>query len=135
MRKITLLCYCILPFLFGPGIDIHPAAQEESTRLRVNVVLVELNVAVTDSKGNYVNGLHPEDFLVTEDKIPEKISSFEENGEPASGVDEATNPAQVGSPDPASAAQPAAQPSADGATISTSHLSGSSVFILFATSN
>ena len=30
--------------------------------LRVNVVLVQLNVAVTDDKGNYVTGLRPEDF-------------------------------------------------------------------------
>ena len=49
--------------------------------LRVQVVLVELNVAVTDSKGNYVSGLKPEDFVVTEDKITEKIRTFEEGNE------------------------------------------------------
>ena len=38
----------------------------------MNVVLVQLNVAVTDRKGNYVSGLKPEDFEITEDKIPEK---------------------------------------------------------------
>ena len=41
-------------------------------RLRVNVNLVQLNVAVTDSKGNYITGLRPEDFVITEDKIPQK---------------------------------------------------------------
>jgi len=59
------------------------AAQDDSTHLRVNVVLVQLNIAVTDHKGNYVSGLRPEDFIVTEDKIPEKIATFEEgNGAP-----------------------------------------------------
>ncbi len=135
MRKTKLICSGILPFVFGAGMDLKPAAQEETTHLRVNVVLVELNVAVTDSKGNYVNGLRPEDFVVTEDRIPEKISSFEENGEPASGVDEATAPVQAGSPGSGTAAQPPSQLSADGTAISSSHLSGSSVFILFDTSN
>ena len=90
---------------------------------------------MTDSKGNYVNDLRPEDFEVTEDKIPEKISSFEESGHAASSVDEATNPSQAGSANSGDAAQAASPRSADGAIISTSHLSGSSVFILFDTSN
>ncbi len=57
------------------------AAQEDSTNIRVNVDLVQLNVAVTDSKGNYVSGLGPENFAITEDKIPEKIATFEEGNE------------------------------------------------------
>jgi len=40
--------------------------------IRVSVVLVQLNVAVTDNKGNYISGLGPEDFAITEDKIPRK---------------------------------------------------------------
>jgi len=39
--------------------------------LRVNVVLVQFNVAVTDDKGNYVTGLRPEDFCITEDTRPQ----------------------------------------------------------------
>lgn len=54
-----------------------PSAQDETSRFRVNVVLVQLNVAVTDSKGNYITGLRPEDFEITEDNIPEKIANFE----------------------------------------------------------
>ena len=135
MRKTTLLCSGILPCVLVAGIDLQPAAQEETTHLRVNVVLVELNVAVTDSKGNYVTGLRPEDFAITEDKIPEKISSFEESGQPALGSDVATTPAQMGLSNPGFAAQQAPQISADAANVSTSRLSGSSVFILFDTSN
>lgn len=57
------------------------AAEDDESRIHVNVVLVQLNIAVTDRKGNYITGLRPEDFTITEDKIPEKISSFDEGGE------------------------------------------------------
>src|SRR5208282_4710497 len=56
----------------------QPLAQNDPSRLQVNVDLVQLSVAVTDRKGNYISGLRPEDFVVTEDKIPEKISNFDE---------------------------------------------------------
>jgi len=62
------------------------AAQDESSRLHVNVVLVQLNVAVTDHKGNYIQGLKPEDFEITEDKIPERIATFEEGSAAARSV-------------------------------------------------
>ena len=61
-------------------------AQDDSTNIRVNVDLVQLNVAVTDSKGNYISGLGPENFVITEDKIPERIATFEEGNEPARQV-------------------------------------------------
>ena len=60
------------------GAEPRPAAQNDSSNLKVNVVLVQLNVAVTDHAGNYVSGLRPEDFAISEDKIPEKIATFEE---------------------------------------------------------
>ena len=53
-------------------------AQDDTANIRVNVDLVQLNVAVTDSKGNYISGLGPENFAITEDKIPERIATFEE---------------------------------------------------------
>ena len=56
-------------------------AQDEPSHLRVNVVLVQLSIAVTDRKGNYVAGLRPEDFVITEDKIPQKIANFDEGSE------------------------------------------------------
>ncbi len=55
-----------------------PASSDDQTRIRVTVNLVQLNVAVTDKDGNYVTGLRPEDFSIAEDKIPEKIATFEE---------------------------------------------------------
>ncbi len=52
-------------------------AKDSSTyRILVNVNMVQLNVAVTDKKGDYVTGLRPADFLVYEDNISEKIATF-----------------------------------------------------------
>lgn len=64
-----------------------PAAQNDSSQhLRVNVDLVQLSIAVTDKKGNYVDGLKPEDFEVKEDKIPQKIATFEAGSGPSQQV-------------------------------------------------
>ena len=94
-----------------------PVAQDNPSHLRVNVDLVQLNVAVTDSKGNYISGLKPDDFRITEDKIPQKIATFEEgNGATRSVVDFD------------SSARP------DG-TEQVKPLPGANVFILFDTSN
>src|ERR1700691_2064934 len=77
-------------------------AQDDSTNIRVNVDLVQLNVAVTDSKGNYISGLGPENFAITEDKIPERIATFEEGNEPARQVLHAQPKSAPGHPGPPS---------------------------------
>jgi Ca-activated chloride channel homolog len=56
-------------------------AQEGETSIRVEVDMVQLNVAVMDTKGNYVTGLRPSDFVVVEDGIPQKVASFGEGNE------------------------------------------------------
>ncbi len=66
-RSLLLLCFLAAPLAGGGA-----AAQDDSSRIRVSVVLVQLNVAVTDNKGNYISGLGPEDFAITEDKLPRK---------------------------------------------------------------
>ncbi len=85
MAKRHLLILPTLVTLFFVG-DRFTGAQDDSTNIRVNVDLVQLNVAVTDSKGNYISGLGPENFAITEDKIPERIATFEEGNEPARQV-------------------------------------------------
>ncbi len=108
------------------------AAQDQSSRLHVNVVLVQLNVAVTDHKGHYSSGLKPEDFDIIEDKIPEKIATFEEGAASASGGD--SIPAHPGG---AVGNSLAAASSADGGLTNgrLSGISGADIFILFDTSN
>lgn len=135
MTKKWLLCFAVVSLLFFIQCGgSRTAAQEDPSHLRVNVVLVQLNVAVTDDKGNYVTGLKPEDFSVTEDKIPQKISTFEES-------------MQAGHMETARKDQPHARdaegknadsdapftPSSAGVTIQ--HLTDANVFILFDTSN
>ena len=125
----------------------RPAAQDDAASFHVNVVLVQLNVAVTDHKGNYVSGLSPSDFIVTEDKIPQHIATFEEGVE---ATRDASAPAQPAAADessappapapPTAAAQP---PAPDEPVVSTttaggvqiSRVAGANVFILFDTSN
>src|ERR1700721_3624081 len=69
--RVFLGLFVELIVLFGtPAI-----AQEVSApRINVKVDLVQLNVAVTDSKGNYITGLGPKDFVITEDGISENIA-------------------------------------------------------------
>src|SRR6201996_9765068 len=85
MAKRHLLILPTLVILFFVG-DRFTGAQDDSTNIRVNVDLGQLNVAVTDSKGNYVSGLGPENFAIVEDKIQEKIYTFEEGNEPTRQV-------------------------------------------------
>jgi VWFA-related protein len=78
-KYLLLLCFFLTSFSSGGA---GAAAQDDSSRIRVSVVLVQLNIAVTDNKGNYVSGLRPEDFSITEDKIVEKASTFEDGNGP-----------------------------------------------------
>jgi Ca-activated chloride channel homolog len=130
-RHLLLLWMASFPFYSGG----YGAAQDDASRIRVNVVLVQLNVAVTDGKGNYISGLRPEDFSVAEDNVHEKIATFEEGNEPPRRL------IDTSSSGGASAAKdtwtPAVAPESAGGAASTPGLwsAGANVFILFDTSN
>lgn len=140
MAARSVTCVGLSLSLFFAGAGREPAAQEGNSRIFVNVVLVQLSVAVTDRKGNYITGLRPENFAITEDKIPETISSFEEGGELLRGT---IGPTQPNSPSVAAnlAAKdaipgPEEKASPDSETQSSGlHLAGANVFILFDTSD
>ncbi|HEX4036676.1 MAG TPA: VWA domain-containing protein [Acidobacteriaceae bacterium] len=139
-KSILSVGLCASVFVLVAAVGHQPAAQEDNSRIFVNVVLVQLNVAVTDKKGNYVRGLKPSDFLVTEDSIPEAISSFEEGGEVAASMSApgSTPPPGVASAPPAEgAAPPAPAPDTAAASVDSGipHFEGASVFILFDTSD
>jgi VWFA-related protein len=128
MKKYLLL----LGFLALPlsGARTTASAQEDTSRIRVSVVLVQLNVAVTDNKGNYISGLKPEDFSITEDKIPERPSTFEEGNGPTHRLVES------GSSDNKSFTEVADTSDAPGSVADASQrFAGANVFILFDTSN
>jgi Ca-activated chloride channel homolog len=83
-KQFSLAVLVLMAVLFG---SIYRAtAQEAETKIRVEVNMVQLNVAVMDSKGNYVTGLRPSDFVVTEDGIPQKVATFGEGNEPTRKV-------------------------------------------------
>lgn len=114
-----------------------PFAQDDPTHLRVNVVLVQLNVAVTDDRGRYITGLRPEDFTVYEDKIEQHVSTFEESSE-SGGVMEVARPERSAQPAPASPEKSVAtkgSAGSDASSVTISHLADANVFVLFDTSN
>jgi VWFA-related protein len=115
----------------------RPAAQDESTRFHVNVVLVQLNVAVTDNKGNYISGLRPEDFVIKEDNIPERIATFEEGNESARKVNELAPPGKQDGESVTVIAPQSDHPALDHTLVGVTipGLTGANVFILFDTSN
>ena len=77
--KDSSCCVSFLSSLSPFSSATPPVAQEIAPpRINVTVDLVQLNVAVTDNKGKYVTGLRPQDFVVTEDGIPEDIATFGE---------------------------------------------------------
>jgi Ca-activated chloride channel family protein len=126
-RYFLLLCLLAIPFSGGGA---GAAAQDDSSRIRVSVVLVQLNVAVTDNKGNYISGLGPEDFAITEDKIPEKTATFEEGNGPTRRL------MDVGSSDGKAPAGVADKMPEDTDPLDVAkRFAGANVFILFDTSN
>jgi len=87
-----------------------------------------LSVAVTDARGNYVSGLHPEDFEILEDGISQKTATFEEGNEPAHILANDAAAGHSATPDTGNGA--AEDQAAEG-----SRAAGANVFILFDTSN
>src|SRR3954463_6992464 len=79
IRRFIASVLLILFVLAQSGSRI--SAQETDPHIRVVVNLVQLNVAVTDNKGNYITGLRPQDFAITEDGIHETMATFAEGNE------------------------------------------------------
>jgi Ca-activated chloride channel family protein len=63
------------------------AVAQDRPTFRVKVDLVVLSFTITDNKGHYINGLQPKDFRISEDGIPQKLSSFAEGNKPPLEVD------------------------------------------------
>ena len=87
MKTGHVLIYCLSLFIFLVFVPLPGHTQQDHSDIHVVVNMVQVNIAVTDNKGNYVTGLRPEDFVITEDGIAEKIATFEEGNEPARQVD------------------------------------------------
>jgi Ca-activated chloride channel homolog len=103
------------------------------SHIHVMVDLVQLNVAVTDSHGNYVTGLQPGDFSIVEDGISQKIATFGEGNEPSRQLIEASS--SKGDLNNGSAAPDEKNGKQLTAAELNSVIAGANVFVLFDTSN
>jgi Ca-activated chloride channel homolog len=123
-----LLVFCIPLFLCSASLS-HIEGQDDDSAVHVVVNMVQLNVAVTDKKGDYVTGLRPDEFVITEDGIAEKLATFAEGDMPARDL--ATD--DVTAHDPVAPDGPAHVASAPPTLQSL--VAGANVFVLFDSSN
>jgi Ca-activated chloride channel family protein len=144
-KRYLLFLLAFSAFLSGSALWI--AAQDngsDQSVIRKVVDMVQLNVAVIDRQGQYVTGLRPSDFVITEDRIPQTIASFDAGSEgPRNVADmlpEGAGPKAPG-PNSSSLVGGTADGSAPGSASQASSapvgslLAGAKVFILFDTSN
>jgi len=127
-RKLFLLLVMLLVLILSHETGIE---AQESPNFHVVVNMVQLNVAVTDKKGNYITGLQPKDFAIVEDGIVEKAATFAEGDEPARSLSEFAEQDSPGGPGGL------VKRSSDGLSSQSlaSIVSGANVFVLFDTSD
>jgi Ca-activated chloride channel family protein len=123
-----LMCFGVC---FKAGMS---AAAQDNVRIFVDVNLVQLTVAVTDNKGRYITGLNPDNFIISEDGIPQKIATFEEGNGPTRTLIDAAPPPNAPLTQ-AAIGTPQTRSSEMDANIPDLRFAGANVFILFDTSN
>jgi len=131
MKKGTL-AFCMVMLGIVCGSAAWLTAQQDNPDenvIRKVVSMVQLNVAVTDNKGHYVTNLHPSDFVITEDGIPQQIASFDEGNE-RRNVGQGELLEASNGPQASAALRDAAPRGTVGSVVN-----GADVFILFDTSN
>ena len=128
-RKLFLLTLVSLIFILSNKAGV---AAQDSPNFHVVVNMVQLNVAVTDKKGNYITGLRPEDFVIAEDGIVEKAATFSEGDQPARSLSEFAQQGSAGA-----ANGELARFASDGGSSQNlaALVSGANVFVLFDTSD
>lgn len=119
----------VAPLFLGLSVTTQTGVAQDNPDIHVVVNMVQLNVAVTDKKGNYVTGLKPTDFEIVEDGITEKAATFGEGNEPVRNLGDVASPGAAGAEDSVGAFQ--------GSSPQSFHdlINGANVFILFDTSD
>src|SRR6266478_9741145 len=69
-----------------PGTQIQATPPEVLAKLKARVTLVNTPVTVRDSKGAMIHDLDEQDFRVTDNGVPQRITHFEVGGDPISLV-------------------------------------------------
>jgi len=75
------------PFLLVAIAVVAAAAgvrSQDTPRFRGGVELVHVTATVTDASGHFVSGLRREDFTVSEDGVPQEVTSFSSERAPVS---------------------------------------------------
>lgn len=124
MSKFSSLVLSALLIVLASGVEGN---AQSSPDIHVTVNMVQLNVAVTDKKGNYITGLQPKDFAIYEDGILEKPATFAEGNSPA------RNLGDLAEMDPGG--NSGAHSSLGGPQSLSDLVSGANVFVLFDTSD
>jgi VWFA-related protein len=90
-RLLTLVLSCAL--------GAAPILAQETYTERLDVEIVNVDVVVTDRKGEYIRGLTASDFVVLEDGRPQVITNFSEFAEGGNRVSAEDAPAHATSPE------------------------------------
>lgn len=79
MKRAIVVCGVILLLML---LAVRGSAQ--TYEYNVEVQVVDLQVSVTDERGQFVSDLKPEDFVVTEDGAPQEVLDLELSRQPFS---------------------------------------------------
>jgi VWFA-related protein len=82
------LLSCTLPFLFHSH---AVAAEGQAPTFKAETRAVEVDVVVLDNRGEPVKGLRKEDFVITENGVPQTATFFEEHPSETAQADAAAN--------------------------------------------
>jgi VWFA-related protein len=67
-----------------PGAKIQPIPPEAVAKISASVTLVNTPVTVRDASGAMLHDLDEQDFLITDNGVPQKITHFDVGGDPIS---------------------------------------------------
>jgi VWFA-related protein len=70
----------------APGIQIQPIPPEALAKISARVTLVNTPVTVRDANGAMLPDLDEQDFVITDNGVPQKITHFDVGGDPISVV-------------------------------------------------
>lgn len=74
------------PLAPRPGTEIQASPREALAKITARVTLVNTPVTVRDSSGAMIHNLDEQDFRITDNGVPQKITHFEIGGDPISLV-------------------------------------------------
>src|SRR6202044_1755233 len=75
--KLAFLLGC-MGWTGNPHSQVETSSQQPEATLHVSSNLVVVDVVVTDAAGQPVRGLKESDFTVSDNKVAQKIASFDE---------------------------------------------------------